>query len=108
MYMLPTVAATSEPWEINRNGGLISGCIHILFILFPYAPCMVYLPLLTYISFSLRANVAKYSIHGAYGVGYGYCMLLPSLFSCCLFPFGKLSWKHYTMIYTDLKSYTQQ
>ena len=35
---------------------------------YPFAPCMVYLPVFTYIWVIFRANVGKYSIHWAYGL----------------------------------------
>ena len=35
----------------------------------PIGSCMVYLQLFTYIWVISRANVGKYSIHGAYGKG---------------------------------------
>ena len=36
----------------------------------PYAPCMVYLPLFTYIWVIFSAHAGKYSIHGASGLGF--------------------------------------
>ena len=50
-----------RPLQFGMNHGLIQDYTY------PYAPCMVYLP---FIWMMFRANVGKYTIHGASGIGW--------------------------------------
>jgi hypothetical protein len=54
----------------NQRRILISECEwKTTEVVFPYAPCIVYLPTFGYIWAICGVNVGKYSIHGAYGIG---------------------------------------
>ncbi len=72
MVPLQGINSTS-PWKVLVYGCksatlffgdlkiLVRWCIH-----YPYHPCMIYLPLFTYIYNKNQGNLGKYTIHGSY------------------------------------------
>ena len=52
-----------NPWE---SVGGSSSCSMLPIIFYPYAPCMVYLPIIHSMYHTFKPNVGKYSIHGCY------------------------------------------